>query len=65
VATISPAILEETLRTLPGDTVRQLQRRFAERYDLQMLVQAAREVERGLANSPGRSRHRFQRRCAH
>lgn len=41
------AIQEETLRTLPGDAVRQIQWRFAERFDLQMLVQAAREVARG------------------
>ena len=36
-----------TLRTLPGDDVRQLLWRFAERYDLQMLVQSARQVARG------------------
>ena len=28
--------------TLPGDSVRQVQWRFADRFDLQMLVQAAR-----------------------
>jgi len=33
--------------TLPGDTVRQIQWRFADRYDLQMLVQSARGVARG------------------
>jgi alkylation response protein AidB-like acyl-CoA dehydrogenase len=37
----------ETLRTLPGDDVRQILWRFADRYDLQMLVQAARSVARG------------------
>lgn len=37
----------ETLRTLPGDDVRQLMWRFAGRYDLQMLVQSARSVARG------------------
>ncbi len=37
----------ETLRTLPGDEVRQILWRFAERYDLQMLVQSARGVARG------------------
>ena len=37
----------ETLRTLPGDDVRQLMWRFADRYDLQMLVQSSRSVARG------------------
>ncbi len=37
----------ETLRTLPGDEVRQILWRFADRYDLQMLVQSARGVARG------------------
>lgn len=37
----------ETLRTLPGDAVRQIQWRFADRYDLQMLVQSTRSVARG------------------
>lgn len=37
----------DTLRTLPGDDVRQIMWRFAERYDLQMLVQSARGVARG------------------
>lgn len=37
----------ETLRTLPGDDVRQIMWRFADRYDLQMLVQSARAVARG------------------
>ncbi|MFI5339024.1 MAG: acyl-CoA dehydrogenase family protein [Candidatus Methylomirabilales bacterium] len=37
----------ETLRTLPGDDVRQILWRFADRYDLQMLVQSARSVARG------------------
>jgi alkylation response protein AidB-like acyl-CoA dehydrogenase len=36
-----------TLPTLPGDDVRQLMWRFAERYDLQMVVQNARAVARG------------------
>jgi alkylation response protein AidB-like acyl-CoA dehydrogenase len=36
-----------TLHTLPGDDVRQILWRFAERYDLQMLVQSARTVARG------------------
>jgi alkylation response protein AidB-like acyl-CoA dehydrogenase len=33
--------------TLPGDGVRQIQWRFADRFDLQMLVQSARAVARG------------------
>ncbi len=37
----------ETLRALPGDDVRQIMWRFAERYDLQMVIQSAREVARG------------------
>lgn len=37
----------ETMRTLPGDAVRQIQWRFADRYDLQMLVQSTRGVARG------------------
>jgi alkylation response protein AidB-like acyl-CoA dehydrogenase len=34
------------MHTLPGDAVRQIQWRFADRYDLQMLVQGARGVAR-------------------
>jgi alkylation response protein AidB-like acyl-CoA dehydrogenase len=37
----------ETLRTLPGDDMRQIMWRFSGRYDLQMLVQSVREVARG------------------
>ena len=33
--------------TLPGDAVRQIQWRFSDRFDLQMLVQSARGVARG------------------
>ena len=36
-----------TMLTLPGDAVRQIQWRFADRFDLQMLVQSARGVARG------------------
>jgi len=35
------------MKTLPGDDVRQLMWRFADRYDLQMVVQSARSVARG------------------
>jgi alkylation response protein AidB-like acyl-CoA dehydrogenase len=38
---------QELLKTLPGDDVRQILWRFADRYDLQMLVQSARGVARG------------------
>ena len=37
----------ETLRTLPGDDVRAILWRYADRYEFQMLVQAARGVARG------------------
>jgi len=37
----------ETLRTLPGDDVRQVMWRISDRYDLQMFVQAVRQVARG------------------
>ena len=37
----------ETMRTLPSDDVRQIMWRFAERYDLQMIVQSSRAVARG------------------
>ncbi|GAB7079192.1 acyl-CoA dehydrogenase family protein [Megalodesulfovibrio paquesii] len=36
----------ETLRTLPGDDVRQIMWRFADRFELQMLVQSTRTVAR-------------------
>ena len=46
---MSTAALSEfkTMLTLPGDAVRQIQWRFADRFDLQMLVQSARGVARG------------------
>jgi alkylation response protein AidB-like acyl-CoA dehydrogenase len=37
----------ETLRTLPGDEIRQILWRFADRYDLVMLSQSVRAVARG------------------
>lgn len=39
----------ERLRTLPGDDVRQIMWRFADRYDLQMVVQSSRSVARTTA----------------
>jgi alkylation response protein AidB-like acyl-CoA dehydrogenase len=47
MATTVPKVRFETLRTLPDDSVRQILWHFADRYDLQMLVQSAREVARG------------------
>ncbi len=38
----------ELLRTLPGDDVRQIMWRYSERFDLQMAVQSARSIARGL-----------------
>src|ERR1017187_1227255 len=46
--TPAPAKPRETLRTLPGDDVRQIMWRYQDRYDLQMLIQATRGVARGL-----------------
>ena len=42
------AQLRETLKTLPGDDVRQIMWRYKDRYDLQMLVQSSRSVARGV-----------------
>ena len=41
------AVTSTTMLTLPGDAVRQILWRFANRFDLQMLVQSARGVARG------------------
>ena len=53
----------ESLRTLPSDAVRQIQWNFADRYDLQMLVQSARTVARGpvakLVAQGGRNSHEW------
>jgi len=45
--TETTASVRQTLKTLPGDEVRQIMWRFADRYDLHMLVQSARAVARG------------------
>ena len=47
MSTAVTKVKTEVLRTLPGDDVRQILWRFADRYDLQMLVQSVREVARG------------------
>ncbi len=58
----------ENLRTLPGDDVRQIMWRFADRYDLQMLVQSSRSVARGpvarLVAGGGRTTHEWTPRKA-
>jgi len=38
----------ELMSTLPGDDVRQIMWRFAERYEIQMVVQSARSMARGV-----------------
>jgi alkylation response protein AidB-like acyl-CoA dehydrogenase len=53
----------EMLRTLPSDAARQIQWGFADRYELQLLVQSARSVARGpvarLVASGGRNSHEW------
>ncbi|MFO1478433.1 MAG: acyl-CoA dehydrogenase family protein [Verrucomicrobiota bacterium] len=57
-AETKPAV---TLQTLPGDDARQILWRFADRYELHMLVQASRAVARGpvarLVAEGGRNSH--------
>lgn len=52
---------QPTLETLPGDDVRQIMWRYADRYDLAMLVQSSRAVARGpvarLVAEGGRNTH--------
>ena len=63
MATASSIQPPETLRTLPSDAVRQVLWGFADRYDLQMLVQSTRAVARGpvarLVASGGRNSHEW------
>lgn len=62
-ATLAPTghPLSYNLQTLPGDDVRQIMWRFADRYELHMLVQSARGVARGpvarLVAEGGRNSH--------
>src|SRR5512133_570087 len=60
-AAVKPQV--DSLRTLPGDDVRQIMWRFADRYDLQMLVQSTRGVARGpvarLVAQGGRNTHEW------
>jgi alkylation response protein AidB-like acyl-CoA dehydrogenase len=57
------SVLPEMLRTLPSDAARQVLWGFADRYDLQLLVQSARQVARGpvarLVASGGRNSHEW------
>ena len=46
-AAASKPMPKTELRTLPGDEVRQIMWRFADRFDVQMVVQSARTVARG------------------
>ncbi len=54
---------ESELKTLPGDEIRQILWRFADRFELQMLVQSARTVARGpvarLVAGGGRNSHEW------
>ena len=53
---------QDVLRTLPGDDVRQILWRFADRYDLQMLVQSvARRGPRPGGPAGGRGRTQLPR----
>jgi len=57
------SVQPEMMRTLPSDAARQVQWGFADRYDLQMLVQSARAVARGpvarLVANGGRNSHEW------
>ncbi|MBN1379723.1 MAG: acyl-CoA/acyl-ACP dehydrogenase [Gammaproteobacteria bacterium] len=63
MSTTSLEAAPETLRTLPGDDVRQILWRFADRFDLQMIVQSTRAVARGpvarLVAEGGRNSHEW------
>src|SRR5512139_2198886 len=52
-----------SIETLPGDDIRQIMWRFADRYDLAMLVQSARTVARGpvarLVSQGARNSHEW------
>jgi alkylation response protein AidB-like acyl-CoA dehydrogenase len=66
MARTAPQTAQELLRTLPGDDVRPIMWSFADRYDLQMLVQATRGVARGpvarLAAGGGWNDHEWSER---
>lgn len=47
MTTTTKAKAAPTLQTLPGDDIRQIQWRYSDRFDIQMLVQSSRSVARG------------------
>jgi len=61
--TIAETKISPGLQTLPGDDVRQILWRFADRYELHMLVQSARSVARGpvarVVADGGRNSHEW------
>src|SRR3990167_397111 len=62
--TSSPQKVERApMKTLPTDDIRQIMWRFSDRYDLQMVVQSARSVARGvvarLVAEGGRNPHEW------
>ena len=61
--TIAENRMSPGLQTLPGDDVRQIMWRFADRYELHMLVQSARGVARGpvarVVAEGGRNSHEW------
>ena len=61
MATAAPSRPVDSLRTLPGDDVRQIMWRFSDRLDLQMVIQSVRAVARGpvarLVADGGRGSH--------
>ncbi len=63
MATSAEAPARETLKTLPGDAVRQIMWRFSDRFDVQMLIQSSRSVARGvvarLVADGGRNSHEW------
>src|SRR5208282_3159618 len=63
MASTATPVKPELLRTLPSDAARQIQWRFSDRYELQMLVQSVRAVARGpvarLVASGGRNSHEW------
>jgi alkylation response protein AidB-like acyl-CoA dehydrogenase len=68
MATTVPKTRPESLRTLPTDQIRQILWRFTDRFELQMLAQAARDVARGpvarLVAEGARSTHEWTARKA-
>ncbi|HUA16251.1 MAG TPA: acyl-CoA dehydrogenase family protein [Verrucomicrobiae bacterium] len=60
---IATPVRTEMLHTLPSDAARQVQWGFADRYDLQLLLQSSRSVARGpvarLVSNGGRNSHEW------